>query len=45
MYCRICGAEIPDDSRFCPECGAAISDDGKLYTWKEAFEKDNPEYE
>ncbi|MCL4333239.1 MAG: zinc-ribbon domain-containing protein [Candidatus Thermoplasmatota archaeon] len=23
MYCRKCGAEIPDDSEFCPKCGAA----------------------
>jgi len=23
MYCRNCGKQIPDDSRFCPECGAA----------------------
>ncbi|MGC8644903.1 MAG: zinc ribbon domain-containing protein [Thermoplasmata archaeon] len=22
MYCRKCGAEIPDDSVFCPKCGA-----------------------
>lgn len=21
MYCRECGAQIPDDSRFCPACG------------------------
>lgn len=24
MYCRKCGAEIPDDSVFCPKCGTAI---------------------
>ena len=23
MYCRKCGAQIPDDSEFCPKCGAA----------------------
>lgn len=22
MYCRICGKEIPEDSRFCSFCGA-----------------------
>jgi predicted RNA-binding Zn-ribbon protein involved in translation (DUF1610 family) len=22
LYCRKCGAEIPDDSEFCPKCGA-----------------------
>ena len=24
MYCRICGKEIPDDSRFCPHCGREV---------------------
>jgi uncharacterized membrane protein len=23
MYCRNCGKQIPDNSKFCPECGAA----------------------
>ena len=22
MYCRICGAQVPDGDVFCPECGA-----------------------
>ncbi len=26
MYCRNCGARIPDDANFCPECGAPVSD-------------------
>lgn len=21
MYCRNCGAQIPDESKICPECG------------------------
>ena len=25
MYCRECGKQIPDDSRFCPECGKPVS--------------------
>lgn len=25
MKCRYCGAEIPDDSVFCPECGKTLS--------------------
>lgn len=25
MYCRICGAKIPDDSRFCPRCGREVA--------------------
>lgn len=24
MYCKKCGAEIADNSRFCPECGTAF---------------------
>jgi hypothetical protein len=39
MYCRICGAEIPDDSRFCPECGAAISDDSIYQSQEERFHR------
>lgn len=26
MYCKKCGKQIPDDSKFCPECGGQISD-------------------
>lgn len=28
MYCKKCGAQIPDDSAFCPKCGAPQSDRG-----------------
>ncbi len=24
MFCRICGIEIPDDSRFCTACGTVV---------------------
>ena len=24
MFCRHCGAKIPDDSRFCPQCGTQV---------------------
>lgn len=24
-FCRICGAQIPPDSRFCPHCGTTIA--------------------
>ena len=29
MFCRSCGAQNPDDSRFCEECGNAFSDTGR----------------
>ena len=28
MYCRKCGAAIPDDAAFCPACGATQSNSG-----------------
>ena len=27
MYCKECGAEIPDDSKHCKECGAKLIED------------------
>ena len=24
MFCKKCGANIPDDSRFCPVCGTPV---------------------
>ncbi len=27
MFCRQCGKQIPDDSRFCPECGEKVFED------------------
>lgn len=27
MYCKECGAEIPDDSKHCKECGAKLFED------------------
>lgn len=28
MYCKNCGAEIPDGSRFCTNCGCSLSEGG-----------------
>ncbi|MCD8307304.1 MAG: zinc ribbon domain-containing protein [Clostridia bacterium] len=25
MYCKICGAKLDDDARFCPMCGTAVN--------------------
>lgn len=27
MFCKECGAEIPDDSKHCKECGANLSEE------------------
>lgn len=35
MYCRYCGREIPDDSKFCQKCGGIqdeFSDEAKQYS-------------
>lgn len=29
MFCRYCGARVPEDSRFCPACGHQLSGDGE----------------
>ena len=28
MFCKNCGAQIPEDVAFCPECGQAVSNQG-----------------
>lgn len=48
MFCRNCGHEIPDDSKFCESCGAVLQNDarqvspkydGGNYTKNEASDK------
>ncbi len=48
MFCRNCGHEIPDDSKFCESCGAVLQNDarqvspkydGGNYTKNEALDK------
>jgi len=34
MFCKECGIELPDNSKFCPNCGTSISD--AIATSKEA---------
>ena len=29
MYCKSCGAVLPDDAAFCPACGAKVAEAGK----------------
>lgn len=31
MYCKKCGAEIPDDSELCPDCGARLFSSGRIH--------------
>lgn len=32
MYCKNCGAKIPDGSRFCPKCGTNVPIEEKVVT-------------
>ena len=29
MYCKKCGAQVPDGSKFCTECGAELTDENQ----------------
>ena len=40
MFCKECGAEIPDNSKHCPECGAKLVDDAPVVQSK-AEEKES----
>ena len=31
MYCKNCGAEIPDSATFCPKCGSNINPDSSRF--------------
>lgn len=32
MFCRTCGAKLPEDSRLCPECGAQLASEAASQT-------------
>lgn len=34
MYCRHCGAVLPDDSKFCNNCGNATTESAQQETWQ-----------
>ena len=41
-YCRKCGQELPDDSRFCPNCGTPILEAAHVPTTPEAEVLEDP---
>ena len=45
MFCKECGAEIPDDAKHCPDCGAKLVNDTPVvqenHAEKESFFKKN----
>ncbi|MGN1405334.1 MAG: DUF6591 domain-containing protein [Erysipelotrichaceae bacterium] len=32
MYCKKCGKQIPDNSKFCPECGSSLEENNNVKT-------------
>lgn len=41
MFCRECGAEIPDGSKHCGECGAKLVDDKPIVQQSESVEEES----
>lgn len=41
MFCRECGAEIPDGSKHCPHCGAKLVDDTQSNNAVETVKKES----
>lgn len=41
MFCRECGAEIPDDSKHCTECGAKLVDEPQSNNTVQTVEKES----
>ncbi len=49
MYCKYCGGQIADDSRFCSHCGANLADSApkvsqRIYQMPQEDFDDEPEY-
>ncbi len=43
MFCKYCGNEIADNSRFCPKCGNEIYSGSKLSNDNDVEQKKNLE--
>ena len=39
MFCKSCGAKIPDDSKFCKECGARCAEESAQMPFSGTMQK------
>ncbi len=42
MFCKFCGKEIPDSSKFCPECGSKL--DAPSAPYQAPYQAPAPQY-
>ena len=39
MFCRKCGKELPDDSKFCPYCGMSVNLENEEINYTPSYKK------